>query len=48
MASLVSDSADGNSARGDWAGQMPGVVRPLFKWTTRYEPNRQEVAAGSR
>jgi len=48
VAFLVSDSADGNSARGDWAGQMPGVVRPLFKWTTRYEPNRQEVAAGSR
>jgi lipopolysaccharide transport system ATP-binding protein len=30
----VMDSLDGNSARGDYAGPMPGVVRPIFDWTT--------------
>jgi lipopolysaccharide transport system ATP-binding protein len=32
----VVDSLDGNSARGDFAGAIPGVVRPLLKWSTRY------------
>jgi len=31
----VVDTLDGNSARGDFPGPMPGVVRPLLKWTTR-------------
>jgi lipopolysaccharide transport system ATP-binding protein len=39
MAFEVVDSRDGDSARGDWAGRMKGVVRPLLKWETRYEPN---------
>lgn len=30
----VMDSLEGNSARGDYAGPMPGVVRPIFDWTT--------------
>lgn len=30
----VVDSHDGDSARGDFRGQLPGVVRPLVKWTT--------------
>lgn len=34
----VVDSLDGNSARGDYAGHLPGVVRPLLKWSTTYEP----------
>jgi lipopolysaccharide transport system ATP-binding protein len=34
----VVDSLDGDSARGDYAGPMPGVVRPLLKWTTEYRP----------
>ena len=29
------DSLDGDSARGDYAGSMPGVVRPVLNWTTR-------------
>jgi lipopolysaccharide transport system ATP-binding protein len=33
----VVDSLDGDSARGDYAGPMPGVVRPIFDWTTRRE-----------
>jgi homopolymeric O-antigen transport system ATP-binding protein len=34
VAFQVIDSCDGDSARGDWAGQLPGAVRPLLKWTT--------------
>jgi lipopolysaccharide transport system ATP-binding protein len=35
VAFMVADSLEGDSARGDWTGHMPGVVRPLLKWTTR-------------
>ncbi|HEX5705406.1 MAG TPA: ABC transporter ATP-binding protein [Pyrinomonadaceae bacterium] len=31
----VADSLEGDSARGDFAGVMPGAVRPIFDWTTR-------------
>lgn len=31
----VVDSLDGDSARGDYGGPMPGVVRPLLPWTSR-------------
>jgi lipopolysaccharide transport system ATP-binding protein len=37
VAFQVVDSTDGDSARGDYAGALPGVVRPLLKWETRYE-----------
>lgn len=30
----VLDSLEGDAARGEFAGQMPGVVRPLLPWTT--------------
>jgi lipopolysaccharide transport system ATP-binding protein len=30
----VIDSVAGDSARGDYGGEMPGVVRPLLEWTT--------------
>jgi lipopolysaccharide transport system ATP-binding protein len=30
------DSTDGDSARADYAGPLPGVVRPLLKWETTY------------
>lgn len=37
------DSMDGDSARGDYGGSMPGVVRPKLKWTTqRLCPGGQE------
>ena len=35
----VVDSLDGDSARGPFSGRMPGVVRPLLKWTTEYSRN---------
>jgi homopolymeric O-antigen transport system ATP-binding protein len=34
----VIDSLDGDSARGDWAGEIYGVMRPLLKWTTHLTP----------
>jgi lipopolysaccharide transport system ATP-binding protein len=34
VAFQVIDSLEGNSARGDFAGVMPGVVRPLLNWNT--------------
>jgi lipopolysaccharide transport system ATP-binding protein len=34
----VIDSLEGDSARGDYAKNIPGVVRPLLKWTNQYWP----------
>ena len=33
----VIDSLDGNSARGDYGGNMTGIVRPMLQWTTKFE-----------
>ena len=44
VAFQVIDSLNGDSARGDYAGPMPGVVRPLLRWTTQFGSNSQEVA----
>ncbi len=35
VAFSVVDSLEGNSARGAYAGYMPGVVRPLLEWANR-------------
>jgi len=32
----VIDSFDGDSARGDFPGELHGAVRPLLNWTTQY------------
>ena len=45
VAFQVVDSLDGDSARGDYAGPMPGVVRPLLPWTTQFGPNNHEMEA---
>jgi lipopolysaccharide transport system ATP-binding protein len=37
VAFQVIDSLDGDSARGDYAGPMPGIVRPLLRWRTRFD-----------
>jgi lipopolysaccharide transport system ATP-binding protein len=34
----VIDSLEGDSARGDYAGHMPGVFRPLLSWTNEFTP----------
>ncbi len=38
VAFQVIDSQDGNSARGDWVGNLPGIVRPSLEWSTRFCP----------
>jgi lipopolysaccharide transport system ATP-binding protein len=38
IAFMVTDSCEGDSARGDWAGPFPGVVRPLLNWKTILNP----------
>ncbi len=32
----VVDSLDGDSARGDYAGLLPGIVRPILNWETEF------------
>ncbi|HEV2618192.1 MAG TPA: ABC transporter ATP-binding protein [Candidatus Acidoferrales bacterium] len=44
IAFQVFDSLDGDSARGDYAGHLPGLVRPLLKWSTAYEPERNDAS----
>jgi len=39
----VVDNYEGDSARGDFTGEMVGVVRPMLKWATQFVP-RQESA----
>ena len=36
----VVDASGEGTARGDWTGEMPGVVRPLLPWTTDYTPGQ--------
>ncbi len=38
VAFQVIDSLEGDSARGDWGGNIAGVVRPLLPWQTTYTP----------
>ncbi len=50
VAFQVVDSLDGDSARGDYAGPIPGVVRPLLQWNTQFFPAHEEqpVQLGTR
>jgi lipopolysaccharide transport system ATP-binding protein len=43
VAFQVIDSLDGNSARGDYAGPLPGVVRPLLHWETQYRESAASI-----
>jgi lipopolysaccharide transport system ATP-binding protein len=38
----VVDNGSGDSARGDWLGQMGGVIRPLLEWNTQMVPQLTE------
>ena len=33
---VVDQMQSGTSARGDWVGKIPGIVRPLLRWETEY------------
>ena len=48
VAFQVIDSLDGDSARGDYAGPFPGVVRPLLRWTTELRPDRKRTPRNER
>jgi lipopolysaccharide transport system ATP-binding protein len=37
---LISDGMEGDSARGDFAGTMAGVVRPILNWETDFSRDR--------
>jgi lipopolysaccharide transport system ATP-binding protein len=37
VAFQVADLLGGNSMRGEYAGAIPGIVRPELKWTTEYK-----------
>lgn len=39
VAFRIADSFDGDSARGDYSGQMLGAVRPMLQWNTQYSQN---------
>ncbi|MBA3047738.1 ATP-binding cassette domain-containing protein [Candidatus Falkowbacteria bacterium] len=39
----VIDSFDGSSARGDYMGAIPGVVRPILRWTTQFNEINNKV-----
>jgi lipopolysaccharide transport system ATP-binding protein len=39
----VMDSLDGDSVRGDFAGPIPGVVRPLLQWTNKSLDKRENI-----
>lgn len=38
----VVDSMGSDSARGEWAGKLSGVVRPMLVWKTELSPNGQK------
>jgi lipopolysaccharide transport system ATP-binding protein len=38
VAFRVHDSLEKDSARGDYTGPMPGLIRPLVDWTTHFSP----------
>ncbi len=33
----VVDSLEGDTARGDYAGKMDGVIRPILEWETSFK-----------
>ncbi|HEX8843683.1 MAG TPA: ABC transporter ATP-binding protein [Pyrinomonadaceae bacterium] len=41
VAFQVIDSMEGDTARGDYGGALPGIVRPLLDWQTRFESHEE-------
>ena len=40
----VADTADGDSARGDYTGSIPGIVRPMLDWETTFVGDKISVS----
>jgi lipopolysaccharide transport system ATP-binding protein len=36
----VMDPSEGDGVRGEWAGDFPGVVRPMLDWQVAEDPAR--------
>jgi lipopolysaccharide transport system ATP-binding protein len=47
IAFQVRDVLNGETARGDYKGEMGGAVRPLLNWETEFVPNASEEAPRS-
>jgi lipopolysaccharide transport system ATP-binding protein len=45
VAFQVVDSTGASSTRGDYGGTVPGVVRPLLRWTTAFTPGGPSTEA---
>lgn len=45
VAFQVIDSLESGLARGDWAGNMGGIVRPLLKWNTQFNQNERKAVS---
>lgn len=43
IAFQVTDNMGEGTARGDWAGEMLGVVRPLLEWETEHKENVRKL-----
>jgi lipopolysaccharide transport system ATP-binding protein len=39
----VVDSLEGDSARGDYAGVLPGIVRPILEWETEFNKPQKRI-----
>jgi lipopolysaccharide transport system ATP-binding protein len=46
VAFQVVDSLDGDSARGEFAGHLAGVVRPMLRWNTEFLSKTTDAASG--
>jgi lipopolysaccharide transport system ATP-binding protein len=46
VAFQVIETFDDDSARGDFTGQIGGVVRPLLQWSTKFSPDGDEAISG--
>lgn len=46
VAFQVIDTMDGDSARGDYGGPMPGIVRPMLNWTSQFTPANSSLPSG--
>ena len=44
----VIDSPDGDTARGEYSGAWPGVIRPMLEWRTRFEGMALDERAAAR
>jgi lipopolysaccharide transport system ATP-binding protein len=47
VAFQVVDAHEGDSARGDYAGPLPGALRPLLPWATRLDAPAEDGGGGS-